>query len=96
MDETIEVPGQPARNFLGSDKYCQEPALEARQTINGIYLAQTVDWFLEFAPRMKHDKKYRDEFVSSHSRHLDHFLVTFHRRELTLRTVGSGPRRDWH
>ncbi|KAK7730581.1 hypothetical protein SLS53_008971 [Cytospora paraplurivora] len=62
MDDTIELPGNPGREFLASEDYCKDDALHTRQTINGIYLYQTIDWFLEFAPTANDNDHYKQEF----------------------------------
>ncbi|ROV90392.1 hypothetical protein VPNG_10032 [Cytospora leucostoma] len=62
MDDTIEIPGDPSREFLASKEHCKNEALHARQTTNGIYLYQTVDWFLEFAPTPNDNDHYKQEF----------------------------------
>lgn len=64
IDNTIELPGDPGRKFLASEKYSSDDALEARQVTNGTYLVQTLDWFLEFAPTDNQNKHHKEHFVS--------------------------------
>ncbi|ROV96559.1 hypothetical protein VMCG_07817 [Cytospora schulzeri] len=62
IDDSIILPGVPGRQFLASNKYCSDGALEARQSVNGLYLVQTVDWFLEFAPTNKQNDHHNEQF----------------------------------
>ncbi|KUI66331.1 hypothetical protein VM1G_02236 [Cytospora mali] len=62
MDDSIAIPGEPGRQFLASDKYCPGKPFEFRQSVNGTYLMQTVDWFLEFAPTDKQDEHHNKQF----------------------------------
>ncbi|KUI60943.1 MYND-type zinc finger protein MUB1 [Cytospora mali] len=62
MDDSIAIPGEPGRQFLASDKYCPGKPFEFRQSVNGAYLMQTVDWFLEFAPTDKQNEHHNKQF----------------------------------